>query len=407
MRKTGSIGLLAVCLTLGAVDAGDTWPQWGGVNRNFTVEPRTLSRNWGEDGPPELWSRPLGGGFAGISSDGKSLYSAYRAGDEEIVVALDPRTGKTRWEYRYDAPIPKADYLSTQYGKGPNGTPLVFDGKVVTLGFMGHVVCMDAKKGKLLWSHDLGADFDARIPYFGHATSPLALGDNVLIVAGGLHAFDLATGKAVWSNNEFQGSYGSPVIVDVGDRQQIVTPVESHLAGFAPETGKTLWSIEHKNQWGTILTTPVIDDSGRVFISAAQVGAMLVDPSAHETQLRVWATDATKINHSNAVRVEDVVYASVGGSASFMTATSLTDGKQAWKKRGFATANLIRVGDEFLLLDFEGELALVEMDGSGMNVITRATINERPTWTPPTLIGSTLFFRDETRIVALDLSVAR
>jgi len=402
-----AVGLLAVGLTPGAADAGDSWPQWGGANRDFTVEARALSRNWGENGPPELWSRPLGGGFAGIVSDGKSLYSAYRAGDDEIVVALDPGTGKTRWEYRYAAPIPEAHYLSTQYGKGPNATPLVIDGKVVTLGFMGHVVCVDAKKGKVLWSHDLGADFEAKIPYFGHATSPVALGDNVLIVAGGIHAFDLATGKAVWSNTEFQGSYGSPIIVDVGDNQQIVTPVEAHLAGYEPETGKKLWSIEHKNQWGTILTTPVVDDSGRVFISAAQVGAMLVDPSADETQLRVWATDSTKINHSNAVRVGDVVYASVGESASFITATSLTDGKQAWKTRGFATANLIRVGEEFLLLDFDGELALVELDGSGMNVITRATINKAPTWTPPTLIGSTLFFRDETRIAALDLSAVR
>jgi hypothetical protein len=229
----------------------------------------------------------------------------------------------------------------------------------------------------------------------------------VLIVAGGLHAFDLATGKAVWVNTDFQGSYGSPVIVDVGDDRQIVTPVEGHLAGFDPETGKELWSIKHKNQWGTILTTPVVDDSGRVFISAAQVGAILVDPSAEEAQLRVWSDDGTQINHSNAVRAGDVLFASVGDSASFLTATSLTDGKQAWKKRGFATANLVRVGDEFLLLDFDGELALVELDGSGMNVITRATINEQPTWTPPTLIGSTLFFRDETRIAALDLSAAR
>jgi outer membrane protein assembly factor BamB len=130
------------------------------------------------------------------------------------------------------------------------------------------------------------------------------------------------------------------VIVDVGDKQQIVTPVEAHLAGYDPETGKKLWSIEHKNQWGTILTTPVVDDSGRVFISAAEVGAMLVDPSADETHLRVWATDGTAINHSNAVRAGDVVYASVGESASFITAISLTDGKQAWKKRGFATADL-------------------------------------------------------------------
>ncbi len=103
----------------------------------------------------------------------------------------------------------------------------------------------------------------------------------------------------------------------------------------------------------------------------------------------------------------ELLFTSVGGSASFLSATSLADGKQLWKKRGFAKANLLRVGDQYLLLDFEGELALVELDGEGMNVIAQATINTQKTWTPPTLLGTTLYFRDESRIAALDLSAGK
>ena len=88
------------------------------------MEARELSQNWGDDGPRKIWSRSLGGGFAGIVSDGKSLYTIYREGDDEIVVAMDRKGGKTRWEHRYAAPVPKVNYLTTQYGKGPNGTPL-------------------------------------------------------------------------------------------------------------------------------------------------------------------------------------------------------------------------------------------------------------------------------------------
>ena len=33
------------------------WPQWGGPDRDFTVEARELSREWGENGPPEVWTR--------------------------------------------------------------------------------------------------------------------------------------------------------------------------------------------------------------------------------------------------------------------------------------------------------------------------------------------------------------
>ena len=408
MRKWRLAWISIAIFCLGTVQAGDDWPQWGGPDRDFTVEARELSRNWGEHGPPELWTRPLGGGFSAIVSDGRMLYTMYRDGDEEIIVALHPKNGKTKWEHRYAAPIPTAHTLSTQYGNGPNGTPLLLDGKLVTLGFMGHVRCVEVRKGGLLWSHDLGKTFGVKIPYFGHATSPLSVGKNALIVAGGLLAFDLESGELAWENRDFEGSYGSPRLVGSDGQQQIVTPLSGHLAGFDPKTGKTLWSQEHKNQWGTILTSPVVDAAGRVFISAAGVGSILVDPAAKNADAqRVWQADKTQIAHSNAVRDGNWVFASVGDSAAFITATSLEDGSEIWRERGFGRANLVRVGDDYLLLDFEGQLALVELSGEGMEVVTQASINDEPTWTPPTLIGTTLYVRDESRIAALDLSVKK
>ncbi len=398
--------LIATSMVGGAA-AGEGWPQWGGPGRDFTVAARELSREWDENGPRRLWDRPLGNGFASIVGDKKRLYTMFREGDDEIVIALDARSGKTVWQHRYAAPVPKSEALSTEYGKGPNATPLLIEGQLVTLGFTGHLQCLDAKTGKPRWSADLGQAFEVEIPYFGHATSPLAAGTNVVVVAGGLLAFDLASGKLAWMNREFEGSYGSPRLVDSGGQEQIVTPVSGRLAGFDAGTGKTLWSQELKNQWGTILTSPVVDEQGRIFISAAQAGSILIDPAAGADDRRVWKTETTQIAHSNAVRSGKWVFASVGDSASFVTATSLDDGSQAWKERGFAQANLLRVGDDFLLLDHDGDLALVQLDGQGMKVITRASINDKPTWTPPTLIGTTLYVRDESRIVALDLSARK
>ena len=405
--KTIGIIVVLVQLLAGIVEAGEVWPQWGGPNRDFTVDGRELSQSWGEDGPRMLWSRSLGGGFAGIVSDGKALYTMYRDGDDEIIVALDPGSGETRWEHRYSAPVPKVEYLSTEYGKGPNSTPLLVDGKIVTFGFMGHVRCLDVRTGEVLWAHSVADDFKVPLLYFGHASSPMSVGGNVLIVAGGLLAFDLDNGKLAWENRDFGGNYGSPVLLAVNGKKQIVTPVHGHLAGFDAKTGKTLWSVEHKNQWGTILHTPVVDDAGRVLVSAHQIGSRLVDPAASGENRQVWHSEGFEVAHSNAVRSGDYVFTSTGASVAFLAAMSLRDGKLAWKERGFAQSNLLRVGDTFLLLDFDGELALLKLDGEGMKVITQATINERPCWTPPTLLGTTLYFRDETRIAALDLSSSR
>lgn len=405
LARVALLVALAVVL-IPAAGAADDWTQWGGPGRDFSLESRELSRTWAEEGPPSLWSRSLGGGFASIVSDGSHLYAHYRVGDDEIVAALNPKDGKTLWEHRYSAPVVASDSLSTQYGKGPNGTPLIVDGRIVTFGFMGHLRCLNTADGKLLWSHDLAEAFKVTTPYFGHATSPLVVGSHVVVAAGGLLAFDLKTGKAAWENRDFEASYGSPLLVGSGAAQQIVSPMTAHLAGFDPKTGKTLWSEKFENQWGTILTSPILDESGRVFISASQVGAMLVDPAAKGEGRRLWEEKKTQINHSNAVRDGKIVYATVGESANFVTATSLEGGKELWRARGFGQANFLRVGDDYILLDFEGELALVELTAEGMEIVAQATVNDKPTWTPPTLLGTTLYLRDEARLFALDLAKA-
>ena len=92
--------------------AGD-WRQWGGPTRNFISEAVGLADSWGEDGPPVVWTRPLGLGHSSIAVDGGVLYTMYRRGEEsagrggrgtrgggveasEVVIAMDAATGETK-----------------------------------------------------------------------------------------------------------------------------------------------------------------------------------------------------------------------------------------------------------------------------------------------------------------------
>ena len=49
--------------------AADSWPHWGGPNRNFTVDSTGLADSWPEAGPLELWRRDLGEGYSSILVD--------------------------------------------------------------------------------------------------------------------------------------------------------------------------------------------------------------------------------------------------------------------------------------------------------------------------------------------------
>ena len=139
----------------------DGWLQWGGPTRDFKAPSTGLAASWPEDGPRELWSRPLGDGYSAIVVDGGTLYTMYRplkgflstmvgkvtgsTSDPEVVIALDAATGKTLWEHVYDAPL--LPDMGMEYGPGPHSTPLVAGDLVFAPGVTGKLHALDKKTG--------------------------------------------------------------------------------------------------------------------------------------------------------------------------------------------------------------------------------------------------------------------
>ena len=68
MKLIASMVLLTLSLSMapGAQPSDDGWPQWGGPNRDFTVETGGLADKWPEDGPRSLWHRELGSGYSAM-----------------------------------------------------------------------------------------------------------------------------------------------------------------------------------------------------------------------------------------------------------------------------------------------------------------------------------------------------
>jgi hypothetical protein len=128
--------LLTTALVLSAGNAAQTvvpaaWPQWGGPDRNFVVPDADFALAWPATGPPRLWSRPLGDGFSSIVTDGASLYTLYRDGEDDVVVSLDATTGRTRWDGRYGAPF--HELCTEQLGPAPRAAPLTVHAKAQIL----------------------------------------------------------------------------------------------------------------------------------------------------------------------------------------------------------------------------------------------------------------------------------
>ena len=120
----------------------------------------------------------------------------------DSVTALDTETGQPRWQFFTEGPVRLA--------------PVAREGKVYFVSDDGHLYCVAAADGKLLWKfRGLPADRNDRkvmgnerlISLFPARGGPV-LADGVVYFAAGIwsgegvfvHAVDAATGQAIWSN---------------------------------------------------------------------------------------------------------------------------------------------------------------------------------------------------------------
>jgi hypothetical protein len=111
-----------------------------------------------------------------------------------------------------------------------------------------------------------------------------------------------------------------------------------------------------------------------------------------------------RVHIGTIIRLGDMAYMSSGDfGPAFLTAVNTRDGSIAWQDRGFARAQLLHADGKLIILDEDGTLGLATVSPQGMNVLSRAQILEHRAWTPPTLVGRTLYVRDRRTIAAYQL----
>ena len=63
---------------------------------------------------------------------------------------------------------------------GPRATPIFRDGKLFTLGAMGHLFCFDAMNGDVVWERSLAKDYGVK-EFTGITASPLIEGERLIL----------------------------------------------------------------------------------------------------------------------------------------------------------------------------------------------------------------------------------
>ncbi|HYP08872.1 MAG TPA: PQQ-binding-like beta-propeller repeat protein [Bryobacteraceae bacterium] len=385
------------------------WTQWGGPNGNFTASGKGIADAWPVTGPKQMWKRVLGEGYSGVVAANGTLYTMYSKGAQETVIALEAATGKTKWEYSYST---EGGRLDLSNGQGPHSTPLLLGDRLYTIGIRARMHAFDVKTGRPVWQKDLYKDFPGSTEFDrGYAVSPIPYKDTIVVKLGGSNhaivALNPKDGSLLWQKHSFGNSPATPVIVNAGGRDVLLTQFAGEVVAMQPGNGELLWSHPHRTDYGLNITPPVLARGNIAVVTSAYSGGArgLQLPTTSGNPTELWKHNRLRVHFTTALAIGDHVYGSSGdfGPAP-LTCVEARTGNVVWQDRTFSKANLIQAGDKVILLDEDGTLALVSLSPQGLRVLAKSEhVSLNNSWTPPALDGTTLYVRDRKHLVAIDL----
>jgi outer membrane protein assembly factor BamB len=366
-----------------------------------------IETDWSKSPPVELWRRPIGPGWSSFAVRGDLFYTQEQRGEEEFVSCYNSATGKPVWAHR-----DVARFWESNAGPGPRATPTLHDGHLYSFGATGIVNALDAADGRVLWSRNAGTDTGMKVPGWAFASSPLVVGDMLIVAASGkLIGYDIATGAQRWVGPKEGDSYSSPQLATIDGVEQILLMSAQGATSVAPADGTLLW----KHAWpsDTRILQPAVTPDGDLLITGGDamggVGirriAITHGPAGWTTEER-WTSSGLKSNFNDFVVYDGHVFGFNGG---ILACLDVKDGKRLWKGGHFGAGQLILLRDPRLLLVLseEGEIALVKADPGQFTELARFRALEGKTWNHPVLVGDRLLVRNGTEMAAFRLSLAR
>lgn len=406
------LGVAAVGLALfGAAALASDYPQWRGVHRDGISTETGLLKQWPQGGPKLAWKSPgMGLGHGTVSVARGHIYGMGLRGQDEVVWALDEKTGKEVWSKKI------ADGVTLggdQGGYGPRCTPTVDGAKLYVLGVGGELACLDVAKGNIIWQKSLTKEFAANVPQWGYSESPLIDGEKVIATPGGrnatLAAFNKETGAVIWTGKTPEGDhagYSSAISADVDGKREYIQFLSGAVVGFSAADGKALWRYDSPANRVANCSTPVYRDHYVFAASSYGKGgglAKLATTTDGVTATEVFYSKNMKSHHGGFVLVGDYLY---GFDEGRLTCMEFLTGKVVWSDPSVGKGSVAFVDGMLVARSEDGLVGLVQATPTGYVEKGRFNQPDRSgakAWPYPVVANGKLYLRDMDNLLCYDV----
>jgi outer membrane protein assembly factor BamB len=360
---------------------------------------------WRKELPGLGWSSPVAvGGKVYVTT------AVPQAGGYSLrALCLDAKTGEIDWDkevFQQGADAPGIHKKNSH----ASPTPAVEGGMVyVHFGHAG-TACLRAKDGSAVWAtRELKYK-----PVHGNGGSPVVAGKLLIFSTDGTDvqavvALDKSTGKVAWKTpranttgaNPF--SFGTPLVIKVGDREQLISPGSGVVTALDPATGKEIWRVTYGRGY-SVVPRPVYGN-GLVYVCTGYDSPSLLaikpDGTGDVTKTHVAFAVKKNVPHNpSPLLVGDALYlVSDGGIASRLDATT---GAERWSERvGKAySSSPLYAGGLIYLLDESGTTTVLK-PGATYDPVATNKLNEK-TQASCAVDGDALLLRTEKALYRIE-----
>ena len=299
------------------------------------------------------------------------------------ITALDPTTGKILWHYKTRNSIKHA---------------LSFDaGTILGTDMEGFTYALKASDGTLIWKKDLGMK---NLP--GYVSGGIA--DKGIYYTGNgpyLQALEVATGKTIWINKDWNGGEGTPEKMTLAGEVLITGSNWQSLFGHDRKTGKLLW--KRSDEGLRFRSSTGIYAGGKVYITGLNA-IFVLDPLTGKNIDKIEASYDFKVMATPLITDQHLIMPT---STAGVVAYDLKTLKEVWNRPtgnalvysapytgpGAATveSTVVKHGKDLLFAASDGHLYVIN-EKSGA-VVQKLNLGA-PVFADPALHGKQLFLAD-------------
>ncbi len=385
--------LLAVCSASGA-----DWLHFRGTDNNGIAAGDQLPTEWSAE-KNVAWKAPLVG--RGCSSpivvgDLVIVTSSSGAKQDRLhVLAFDAETGERRWERQFWA---TGHTLCHEFSSVAAPSPASDGQRIYAFYSSNDVACLDLE-GNLLWFRGLTYDYPDAANDVGMSSSPVVVGDTVVVQAENFGdsfaaGLDAQTGETRWRlPRDREYMWASPTILRAANRadDSVLMQSANHFTAVDPHSGRVKWDLETRCAG----IASAVAEQGVVYLPSGGVVALQASESTG-APAELWK--AEDIQPSNASLVIHLGKLYAINRAGVLTCANAQNGEILWRLRleGSFWATPVVAGDYLYIPNDAGVCQVVKLGEKG-EIVAKNPLGEQLLATPA-IAGNALYLRSDAHL---------